>query len=167
MSREEAVEQYKPMVLGAVRRLKYRNGLEFGDLVQEGMIGLLRAVDTFDETKGTRFEYWAGLCIRNALNTAVGRERSYWMGKEEEQEQVGLDENLVRAEDRQKWKLIMNGCLNSRERRVLKLRIWEELGFDEIGKLLDPQVGYHGAYSVYQTAIEKLQLYCQENNVSE
>ena len=41
------------------------------DLVQEGMIGLLDAVRSFDPERGASFEAYATLCIRRRLISAV------------------------------------------------------------------------------------------------
>lgn len=41
------------------------------DLFQEGMLGFLRAVDTYDASKGVPFEAYALVCIRNKMRTAA------------------------------------------------------------------------------------------------
>lgn len=54
------------------KAIKYLNkGVEFEDLIQEGNIGLIRAVDRFDYTKGTRLTTYAGHWIRQALELAA------------------------------------------------------------------------------------------------
>lgn len=54
---------------------KYTNrGMPLSDLVQEGNMGLLQAVERFDPQKGTRFSTYATLWIRQAITRAVGKQ---------------------------------------------------------------------------------------------
>src|ERR1700736_1913451 len=51
---------------------RYQNqGLPLGDLVQEGMLGLIRASEKFDWRKGFRFSTYATLWIRQAIQRAL------------------------------------------------------------------------------------------------
>jgi len=62
------------LVLTVAARYQHR-GLPFDDLVQEGTLGLLRAVDLFDPTRGARFStyavWWITQALRRALATQV------------------------------------------------------------------------------------------------
>lgn len=55
----------------AIARGFQRQGVPLSDLIQEGIIGLIQAVDLFDWRKGTRFSTWATLWIRQAICRAL------------------------------------------------------------------------------------------------
>lgn len=71
---EEAIEElfsiFKPKVI-AISREYFLVGAEFDDLLQEGMIGLYKAIGVYDETKNHSFSAFASLCIHRQLQNAV------------------------------------------------------------------------------------------------
>lgn len=49
---------------------KYNNtGKDTDDLISIGTIGLIKAISTFDASKGTRLATYAARCIENAIHT--------------------------------------------------------------------------------------------------
>jgi len=61
---------YKPLVISIARKY-YLIGGELDDLVQEGMIGLYRAVLTYTANKQTMFKTFATLCVTRQIQSAV------------------------------------------------------------------------------------------------
>lgn len=67
---EELMRMFKPKVI-AISREYFLLGAEFDDLLQEGMIGLYKAIRIYDETKNHNFSAFASLCIHRQIQNAV------------------------------------------------------------------------------------------------
>ncbi|AKU79527.1 RNA polymerase sigma factor RpoD [Spiroplasma turonicum] len=55
----------------SVARKHLNRGLDFADLIEEGNIGLMKAVDKFDYKKGFKFSTYATWWIRQAITRAI------------------------------------------------------------------------------------------------
>lgn len=68
--RDYLMEKHKNLVRKKARAL-YLIGGDNDDLIQEGMIGLYKAIRDFDPERGASFHTFADLCISRQLYTAV------------------------------------------------------------------------------------------------
>ena len=64
------MEKYKNLVRKEANAM-YLLGGENEDLIQEGMIGLIKAVRDFDETQKTSFSSFAELCVSRQMYSAI------------------------------------------------------------------------------------------------
>ncbi|MEE4300988.1 MAG: sigma-70 family RNA polymerase sigma factor [Pseudomonadales bacterium] len=72
-ARNRMIEANLRFVVMLARRYKGR-GLPFDDLVEEGNLGLIRAVEKFDPAHGCRFSTYAGWWIRQAIERALANQ---------------------------------------------------------------------------------------------
>lgn len=115
------LEKYKPLVRKRTNAM-YLMGGETEDLIQEGMIGLFKAVRDFREDKDTSFFHFAELCINRQLYSALqasNRKKhqplnSYVSLSAEEQEDGATIENLL------------PGYMDNPEQMVIEQEIWDE-----------------------------------------
>jgi len=132
-------------------------GADREDLIQEGMIGLFKAVRDYDSGRDASFYTFAELCISRQMYTALqasGRKKhsplntyvSIYQGHDEE-EGVGLidalenhkernpEEILIDKENVAAIEKIIDNNLSAFEKQVLELSM-TGMGYVEIAKLL-------------------------------
>lgn len=80
---------------------RYSNTSSHEDLIQEGMLGLLNAVDSYSAGKGAAFKTYANVCIRNKIlsylkkNTSSNEELDFEFEPEEYTDNEDIPEDIV------------------------------------------------------------------------
>lgn len=146
-AKEEAVEARRILIERNLRLVahvakRYQNSVQdMEDLIATGAIGLIKAVDTFDETKGSRLATYAVRCIDNELlmmfraKKKTSREVSIFepIGTDKEgneinlldvleQEQPDVVDRMELTERISKLPELLKKSLTAREREILDMR---------------------------------------------
>ncbi|MGN0335483.1 MAG: sigma-70 family RNA polymerase sigma factor [Lachnospiraceae bacterium] len=138
------LEKYKPLVKSKCR-VMYLAGADKEDLIQEGMIGLFKAIRDFDPGKKVPFASFAKMCVERQIYTAVeaaGRLKhaplnSYISLSEEEDDLMdsGVEELVIERENFQQEYQRLQKLLSPLERQVLELHL-EGKKYTEIAEIL-------------------------------
>lgn len=141
-------DRYSKLIRSITSKYKI-SGLEAEDLTQEGLLGLLGAVKTYNADRGASFKTYAGLCINRRIITLLKRSGNnkskalndyislYDEDIEESvsEEGVNPEENFIGQESLMSLKKSISECLSKRENRVLDLYLAGE-SYADIAKEL-------------------------------
>ncbi len=126
--------KYMPLVRKRAR-LYYLEGGDMEDLLQEGMLGLFKAIREFEPAREASFYTFARLCINNQILSAIeaaGRKKHRALNESVSFEELpdinagnlvaaGPETLLMEEESAQELLTGINAALSPMERRVLKL----------------------------------------------
>ncbi len=145
----ELIKRITP--LAGAKAAMYNSGdIHREDLVQEGMIAFITAVNTYDPNKNASFRTYAGACINNRILSVLrGRasgknippEMVRNIDESEELQDFSADpQNIYSAlEDDERFEKLLAKKLTEFERDVLKLRA-ENMSYEEIAEHLGVKV---------------------------
>ncbi|ONI43040.1 RNA polymerase factor sigma-70 [Candidatus Epulonipiscium fishelsonii] len=93
---EILIQRYKSYVKKRIKNI-YIVGIERDDLVQEGMIGVFKAVCEYNPSKEIDFRNFANICITNQMNTVF--KAAYRKKHMPLNNSVSLDQQIINQED--------------------------------------------------------------------
>jgi RNA polymerase primary sigma factor len=70
-ARDELIEAFEPLIGSVARHYQRTPGVSRGELMQDGVVGLLRALGRFDPDLGTPFWAYASWWVRQAMQELV------------------------------------------------------------------------------------------------
>lgn len=163
-ARNKLVE-YNLRLVAHIAKKYFSPGRNTDDLISIGTIGLIKAVDSFDNTKGNRLATYASRCIENELLMRLRQERKEArevsiyepIGTDKEGNEISLldiiscDEesmlsNLILQENLGLISSLFTKILDVKEQQVIALRYGlcghQELTQREVAKLLNISRSY-------------------------
>lgn len=155
---EYLLSRYKNAVR-AKARMYFLAGADRDDIVQEGMIGLFKAIRDFDISKQASFKSFAELCVRRQIITAVKTAtrkkhlplnsyvslskpafqedgEGYFLDILSELEEMGPEELFISKENAKDMGVKIKESLSKLEREVLDMYV-EGMSYQEIAKRMN------------------------------
>lgn len=112
--------------------------LDSDDLRQEGMLGFLNAVETFDPQKNDSFRSYAYVCIGNRVNSAKRKTVNDFIPVEPEELLEEGHDPYISVDESETLKSVLSLCethLSATEKSVIFCRM-TGLSYEEIGEKL-------------------------------
>lgn len=147
---EELLTKYKSLVLTIARRYFIVGG-ELDDLMQEGMIGLYKAINNFDENKNASFKTFATLCIKRQIQTAIRKantNKNKVFCELFDNEQLAIlekpsnrenpEKNIISRENYNHLNQVINQTLSKMEKSVLREYLAGK-SYEQIAQILQLQ----------------------------
>lgn len=166
-SRARLIESYQPLVFKVAMHLRLREEIVM-DMIQEGTVGLIEAVERYDPNRGVRFSTFATYRIRGRILNALHRERPIASaeGGEEDAEALiervpdpGAADRLAGVEDAMIVDQIVAAIerLPEREQRILRAMISKQ----EEPRLIagELRISLSHLYRLQKQAVQRIQGY--------
>lgn len=160
-SRARLIEAYQPLVFKVAMALRLRDAVLM-DMIQEGTVGLIQAVERFDPERGVRFSTFATYRVRGRILNALRRERGRGPDAEDAAELLArvpdpaAADALASVEDAVLVRQIVSAIegLPPRERRILAGAF---LAAEEPGRIADElRISLSHFYRLQQQALRRI-----------
>lgn len=186
MAREKLITHNMRLVAHVVK--KYSGTMENDDLISVGSIGLIKAVNTFDPTKGNQLATFAARCIENEILMLLRANKKFKndislndsVGFDKDGNEMSLIDLLYDGEDQvfykvdkeievEKFMNFIKDVLTEREYKVICLRFGLKGGYSyaqrEVASFLKISRSYISriekkAIEKLKIAVKKSQFYC-------
>ena len=125
-ARTQLVDAFGPLVASYARRYRNKPGVERDELMQQGVVGLLRALERFDTERGTPFWAYAAWWVREAMQELISElTRPVVLSDRAERE-------LARVNDARRTHLRERG----RDASLSDIAVTTGLGFQQVANLV-------------------------------
>ncbi|MBR5203260.1 MAG: sigma-70 family RNA polymerase sigma factor [Clostridia bacterium] len=141
------LEKYSEKIMQKSLTFKNLNGLESEDLYQEGMIGFVSAVYSFDERLGVRFSTYANTIAVRKMLTAIRKTNNksniplqFYVSLEDETDLLSYsptpEESVIYNEELDLINNFIENNLSKSEKKVFRLNV-AGLSYSEIADVLE------------------------------
>lgn len=140
LAKSVLIERNLRLVAHIVKKYSYP-GKDIDDLISIGTVGLIKAIDSFDSSKGTRLATYAAKCIENEILMLI-RNNKKIKGEVYLQDPIGIDKegneisliDVLSSEEDSIIEIVenkiqikklyskINTCLQEREKAVIQMR---------------------------------------------
>jgi RNA polymerase sigma factor (sigma-70 family) len=160
-SRARLIEAYQPLVFKVATALRLREAVLM-DMIQEGTVGLIQAVERFDPDRGVRFSTFATYRIRGRILNTLRRERGRGPDADDIADSLAripdpvAADALASVEEAVLVRQIVAAIddLPARERRIL---VGAFLAAEEPGRIADElKISVSHFYRLQQQALRKI-----------
>ena len=170
------IERNLRLVAHVVKKYSYP-GKEVDDLISIGTVGLIKAIDSYNSSKGTRLATYAAKCIENEILMLI-RNNKKIKNEVYLQDPIGIDKegniisliDVLSSEDDSIIEIVenkiqtkklygkINSCLTDRERKVVEMRYGLSEGKQKTQREIAKILGISRSYvsRIEKKAIKKL-----------
>lgn len=165
---------------------KYVNYPDGGDLISIGAMGLIKAINSYDASKGSQLATYASRCIENEILMAMrvqkrhSQEVSLYdpVGKDKDGNEMMLMDLLCVDEDsvykkideeflRKALKKVMTKCLSEREKCIINLRFGIENGMPYTQQKVADMLNISRSYisRIEKKSLQKMKEFIDKENL--